>query len=99
LVNFLTNALNEFLFKIILLLPMGAYCQLEKVQNEEPLKEIENRDKGDNRRLLQVTGSLCDKPKQFFFYASCSPWCREQQEKKRIIDISGRTITTIILII
>jgi hypothetical protein len=78
LINLLNTKLNEFLFEIILLLLM------EVMQNEEPISDLGNRDEADSRRLW-VTGSACGEPKpKQFFYSSCSPWCKEQQEKKRI---------------
>jgi hypothetical protein len=62
--------------------------QLNGMQNKEPLSELGNRDEDYSRRL-RIAEPFYDepKPKQFFFYSSYSPWCREQQEKKRI-DIS-----------
>jgi hypothetical protein len=42
LINLLTNALNEFLFKLAMLIPMGPYSQSERVRNEEPLNELES---------------------------------------------------------
>jgi len=57
---------------------------MEVMQNEEPISDLGNRDEAHTRRPW-VTGSVCGEPKpKQFFYSSCSPWCKEQQEKKRI---------------
>src|SRR5919202_5042487 len=50
LVNLLINTLNEFLFKLAMLLPMGPYSQSERVLNQEPLLELESKPRDNSTR-------------------------------------------------
>ena len=58
--------------------------QLSGIQNEGPSSELGNRDEEYSIRLRATAlyGMNLN------LSNSSSPWCREQQEKKRIIDIS-----------